>query len=641
MSIDTQPAGIRRLDTLPAVLRGGVPQARIVRLLDELAQALAPLHAAGTVHGAVHPGSVGLDAQGRAHLLAPALGGQANAELAPRAPGYAAFEQYTDDPATPCGPWTDAHALAALGYLMVTGQAPPPALERCVLDTRHILAGSGRPGYDDAFLASLDRNLSLRFDARDAALGGKAAGAPASAVMTPVAGPPAAPAPAGEDRAAMPAEAAPLPAAAAPLAAAAMARHGGPAAGGRPDAGEAHALPGAAASHEADATPGMTGTQEADALPGAGPSAPPAGASAARAPSDALPRAEKETPPPGAQPAETEPPPAPEPLPAAEASRRPPPAVHRPPLPEPAERKRPPVVMMAGVALALAAAAYFALRGDGASPPAAPAVARNMPAPTAGDAPQSTPAAGASDGAPGGQAGVPSPAGTPAAGTPAAGVPSAGTPGPQAVVPDAAETGAGAGTPSVPPAAAPQAGQPEPGASGQASNGPAQAPDARAQAAAPAVPEPPGLHTLYPPARGSASEAGAARPETSASGPPAAASGPAYAGAASAAVQKPGHEPEHASATEAGRAGPPAAAPAASPGALAGERCPAPLRLNIQPWGEVAVNGAVRGVSPPLKTLCLRPGSYTVTVRNGDLPSHTETVQIQSGKGATVAHRFQ
>jgi len=591
MSIDTQPAGIRRLDTLPAVLRGGVPQARIVRLLDELAQALAPLHAAGTVHGAVHPGSVGLDAQGRAHLLAPALGGQANAELAPRAPGYAAFEQYTDDPATPCGPWTDAHALAALGYLMVTGQAPPPALERCVLDTRHILAGSGRPGYDDAFLASLDRNLSLRFDARDAALGGNAAG-------------------------------------------------------GRPDAGEAHALPGAAASHEADATPGMTGTQEADALPGAGPSAPPAGASAARAPSDALPRAEKETPPPGAQPAETEPPPAPEPLPAAEASRRPPPAVHRPPLPEPAERKRPPVVMMAGVALALAAAAYFALRGDGASPPAAPAVARNMPAPTAGDAPQSTPAAGASDGAPGGQAGVPSPAGTPAAGTPAAGtpaagVPSAGTPGPQAVVPDAAETGAGAGTPSVPPAAAPQAGQPEPGASGQASNGPAQAPDARAQAAAPAVPEPPGLHTLYPPARGSASEAGAARPETSASGPPAAASGPAYAGAASAAVQKPGHEPEHASATEAGRAGPPAAAPAASPGALAGERCPAPLRLNIQPWGEVAVNGAVRGVSPPLKTLCLRPGSYTVTVRNGDLPSHTETVQIQSGKGATVAHRFQ
>ena len=592
MSIDTQPAGIRRLDTLPAVLRGGVPQARIVRLLDELAQALAPLHAAGTVHGAVHPGSVGLDAQGRAHLLAPALGGQANAELAPRAPGYAAFEQYTDDPATPCGPWTDAHALAALGYLMVTGQAPPPALERCVLDTRHILAGSGRPGYDDAFLASLDRNLSLRFDARDAALGGNAAG-------------------------------------------------------GRPDAGEAHALPGAAASHEADATPGMTGTQEADALPGAGPSAPPAGASAARAPSDALPRAEKETPPPGAQPAETEPPPAPEPLPAAEASRRPPPAVHRPPLPEPAERKRPPVVMMAGVALALAAAAYFALRGDGASPSAAPAVARNMPAPTAGDAPpQSTPAAGASDGAPGGQAGVPSPAGaspdgTPAAGTPAAGVPSAGTPGPQAVVPDAAETGAGAGTPSVPPAAAPQAGQPEPGASGQASNGPAQAPDARAQAAAPAVPEPPGLHTLYPPARGSASEAGAARPETSASGPPAAASGPAYAGAASAAVQKPGHEPEHASATEAGRAGPPAAAPAASPGALAGERCPAPLRLNIQPWGEVAVNGAVRGVSPPLKTLCLRPGSYTVTVRNGDLPSHTETVQIQSGKGATVAHRFQ
>ncbi|MDQ8034766.1 MAG: hypothetical protein REJ50_22390 [Bordetella sp.] len=86
----------------------------------------------------------------------------------------------------------------------------------------------------------------------------------------------------------------------------------------------------------------------------------------------------------------------------------------------------------------------------------------------------------------------------------------------------------------------------------------------------------------------------------------------------------------------------PADTPApAAPDALAGGNCAAPLRLNIQPWGEVLVDGTARGVSPPLRSLCLRPGRYVITVRNGNLPPATQTVQIRNGQGASVSHTFQ
>lgn len=64
--------------------------------------------------------------------------------------------------------------------------------------------------------------------------------------------------------------------------------------------------------------------------------------------------------------------------------------------------------------------------------------------------------------------------------------------------------------------------------------------------------------------------------------------------------------------------------------------------FNIRPWGQVIVDGVDRGVSPPLKSLSLRPGIYNVEVRNGDLDVYRQRVTVQDGKSApVVSHEFK
>ncbi|WP_369653811.1 serine/threonine protein kinase [Variovorax sp. V213] len=80
---------------------------------------------------------------------------------------------------------------------------------------------------------------------------------------------------------------------------------------------------------------------------------------------------------------------------------------------------------------------------------------------------------------------------------------------------------------------------------------------------------------------------------------------------------------------------PPAAQPAAPPGM-------GRVVLNIRPWGQVLVDGAERGVSPPLKSLSLRPGIYNIEVRNGDLDVYRQRVTVQDSRSApVVSHEFK
>eukprot|EP01032_Pedospumella_encystans_P034228 gene34228-biopygen28294 len=66
------------------------------------------------------------------------------------------------------------------------------------------------------------------------------------------------------------------------------------------------------------------------------------------------------------------------------------------------------------------------------------------------------------------------------------------------------------------------------------------------------------------------------------------------------------------------------------------------VTLNIRPWGQVFVDGADRGVSPPLKSLSLRPGIYNIEVRNGDLEVYRQRVTVQDSKSApVVSHEFK
>ena len=186
------PAGARPdyrpLSAIAAAAGGGVPQARIRRVLADLVAPLAQLHAQGRVHGAIAMNTVGLDASGKAHLLVPPLEPAPDAEGGVRIEGYAAFEQYTDDPERPCGPWTDIYALSAVAHAMLVGAAPPAALARCVKDTYAPLAGRELGAYDPEFLRAVDRGLAMTpaaraqdMDAfaRDAGLG--IAAAPAAA----------------------------------------------------------------------------------------------------------------------------------------------------------------------------------------------------------------------------------------------------------------------------------------------------------------------------------------------------------------------------------------------------------------------------------------------------------------------------
>jgi class 3 adenylate cyclase len=82
-----------------------------------------------------------------------------------------------------------------------------------------------------------------------------------------------------------------------------------------------------------------------------------------------------------------------------------------------------------------------------------------------------------------------------------------------------------------------------------------------------------------------------------------------------------------------------AAAPAAAPAPAAAG--PARIELAVNPWGEIFVDGKSRGVSPPLRTLEISPGSHTIEIRNSTFPSHTQKVDIKPGDAVKIRHRFK
>jgi len=75
--------------------------------------------------------------------------------------------------------------------------------------------------------------------------------------------------------------------------------------------------------------------------------------------------------------------------------------------------------------------------------------------------------------------------------------------------------------------------------------------------------------------------------------------------------------------------------------ASAASAAPARIELAVNPWGEVFVDGRSRGVSPPLRTLEISPGSHTIEIRNSTFPSRTEKVEIKAGDAVRIRHRFK
>lgn len=183
---------------------GGMTPDRVRGILADLTAGLAELHRTGRAHGDIAPATIVLDETGRARLLTRPLQCPLNADDAPRRAGYAAFEQYTDDPDTPCGPWTDVYALCATACALMTGSPPPAALARCVIDDYVPLAQRHGP-QEQAFCAVIDQGLALDPHARPRTVEALAealqlvprgaAAVPAAAAAVPAAAMPAAAAP--------------------------------------------------------------------------------------------------------------------------------------------------------------------------------------------------------------------------------------------------------------------------------------------------------------------------------------------------------------------------------------------------------------------------------------------------------------
>ena len=67
----------------------------------------------------------------------------------------------------------------------------------------------------------------------------------------------------------------------------------------------------------------------------------------------------------------------------------------------------------------------------------------------------------------------------------------------------------------------------------------------------------------------------------------------------------------------------------------------ATLSLAISPWGEVFIDGENMGVSPPLNSLQLEPGSHTVEIRNQAFAGYRDTVDVKPGQSLKIKHKFR
>ena len=65
------------------------------------------------------------------------------------------------------------------------------------------------------------------------------------------------------------------------------------------------------------------------------------------------------------------------------------------------------------------------------------------------------------------------------------------------------------------------------------------------------------------------------------------------------------------------------------------------LRLRIDPWGQVFVNGRAIGVSPPLKQYSLAPGKYKIEVKNGTFTPYLTSIEVKAKEDVGVQYKFQ
>ncbi|VWB88221.1 serine/threonine protein kinase [Burkholderia lata] len=648
--------------TLKQLLDGGmrISETQLRNIVGALLGALDTLHRAQCFHRDVALDNVLIRPNGSAILLDFGAARKRIGDLVDDGammikPGYAPIEQYTDDPAFSQGPWTDLYALGAVMHAMITGELPPAAVVRSIKDTYRPLASRDLPAgevYSPAFLAAVDHALQLRIPDRPESVAAFAAelglrdfgagGGYGAAVVPPVSdagrsgegkreasagsgtasaaaadsigaggtasgnaatdGPASTPAgaghvstPTGTASASARMSGAQPGADDAPSTSKVAAESAAIAAAGTLAASASHASQSAAKPVESDAPRGNVQREKeppaasADAQDDAGKRstsmAPDVGAQGAAGSGNA--NASAATGAAGST--------APHPAASVSASASSsggasvPTGTHRGQVPAGSRNRRLPVyVCSALVALiAVGLAATYLSR---------PARDAGEPAPVA-----SQPQAGTS----------------PPASTPGATLAQQG-PTPTVVPPSSLPAGSSAQVPPPPVAAAP-----------------ASVPAVEAAASAPQV-----ATTVTNPAPSQAGSGSAIAPAGSLDSSERVVNVPPSEAAATPATAP----------TQAPKAPSEAETAVAAVNAPTAESQPRPpkaqetvqVRFNVRPWGDIYVNGARRGASPPLRSVSLTPGVYVIEIRNGSLPPLHRTVAIDFGsKPVNIDYAFE
>lgn len=64
------------------------------------------------------------------------------------------------------------------------------------------------------------------------------------------------------------------------------------------------------------------------------------------------------------------------------------------------------------------------------------------------------------------------------------------------------------------------------------------------------------------------------------------------------------------------------------------------VQVNIKPWGTIYVDGAAKGVSPPLKKLTLTEGKHQIRIVNPNFPTHTTEIDVSKKKAGSIEYDF-
>ncbi len=146
-------------------MRATPPNEReVLAILLPLLDALQLVHGADVLHRDIKPDNIYLRDDGSPVLLdfgaaRESRGTRSRNLTTIVTPGYAPFEQYSSN--SPQGPWTDIYSLAAVCYRMITGSAPPDAMDRLRQDPLTPAVEAGRGRYRAALLAAIDAALKV------------------------------------------------------------------------------------------------------------------------------------------------------------------------------------------------------------------------------------------------------------------------------------------------------------------------------------------------------------------------------------------------------------------------------------------------------------------------------------------------